>query len=107
MLHFAVDYQDLVQDFKKRVIIDGTPLLVALLADKVYAIQDKCTHMGASLSKGKIQDQAVTCKMHGATFDLNTGDVLVKPHVSFIKMPAKKAKVYPVVIKDQKVYIEK
>jgi 3-phenylpropionate/trans-cinnamate dioxygenase ferredoxin component len=106
MLHFAVNYDELVKDFKKRVVIEGTPILVTILADKVYAIQDKCTHMGASLSKGTLNDHEVQCRLHGAVFDLNTGEVQTKPHISFIKMPAKKAKVFQTVIQDEKVYID-
>jgi len=106
MLHFAVNYDELKNDFKKRVVIDGIPILITILADKVYAIQDKCTHMGASLSKGTIKNHEVQCRLHGAVFDLNTGEVQTKPHISLIKMPAKKAKVFPTVVQEGKVFID-
>jgi 3-phenylpropionate/trans-cinnamate dioxygenase ferredoxin subunit len=106
MLHYAMDFEDLVQDFKKRVVIEGTPILLTLLADKVYAIQDKCTHLGASLAKGEYQKGVVTCRSHGAQFNTETGEVLEKAHIGFIKMPTKKAKTYKTMIKDKKIFIE-
>lgn len=106
MLHYAVDYNDLVKEFKKKVIIEDVPIMLTLLADKVYAIQDKCTHLGGSLSKGTIDNTNVTCRLHGAKFDLKTGNVVNKAHIGFIKMPTKKAKIFRTEIVDGKVFIE-
>ena len=40
----------------------------------LHAMQDDCPHMGASLADGKIvEGRAVTCHMHGWTFDLADG----------------------------------
>lgn len=106
MLYYAVELNELIRDFKKIVVIEDTSIMVTWLADQVYAIQDRCTHLGASLSKGTIDEKAVTCRSHGAKFHLETGDVLVKPHIGPIKMPAKKAKTFPTVVKEGKVYID-
>ena len=46
---------------------------------KFHAIEDTCTHAGASLSEGKLQGTIVTCPWHGATFDVATGAVLSAP----------------------------
>jgi len=106
MLHYAMDFEDLVQDFKKRVVIEGKPILLTLLADKVYAIQDKCSHLGTSLSKGDYEKGVVTCKSHNAQFRVETGEVIEKAHIGFIKMPTKKLKTYKTLIKDKKIFIE-
>jgi 3-phenylpropionate/trans-cinnamate dioxygenase ferredoxin component len=106
MLHYAMEFEDLVQDFKKRVVIEGTPILLTLLADKVYAIHDKCTHLGSSLVKGEYEQGIVTCKSHGAQFETETGEVLQKAHIGFIKMPTKNAKTYKTLVKDKKIFIE-
>ncbi|MDO9628571.1 MAG: Rieske (2Fe-2S) protein [Acholeplasmataceae bacterium] len=106
MLHYALDYNDLVLEFKKKVIIEETPIMLALLADKVYAIQDKCTHLGGSLSKGAIENTEVKCRLHGAKFDLKTGNVIEKAHVGFVKMPTKKAKIFRTEVLDGKIFVE-
>ena len=106
MLHFALDYNDLVIEFKKKVVIEGVSIMVTLLAEKVYAIQDKCTHLGGSLSKGTVENTEVKCRLHGAKFDLKTGNVIDKAHVGFIRMPTKKAHVYRTEIIDGKIFIE-
>jgi nitrite reductase/ring-hydroxylating ferredoxin subunit len=106
MLHYVGLFEEFEKDFKKRVVIDKTPVMVTLLADKLYAIQDKCTHLGASLSKGELDNERIQCHAHHAKFDVKTGDVIEKAHVGFIKMPTKKLKTFPVEIKEGKVYVE-
>jgi 3-phenylpropionate/trans-cinnamate dioxygenase ferredoxin component len=106
MLNYVMEYSELVKVFKKVVEIDGHKILVVLLADQVYAIHDRCTHLGASLSKGNLENKSVTCKSHGAKFDLQSGEVLGKAHVGFIKMPTKKTVSYQTKVENGKVYIE-
>lgn len=106
MLHYAIDYKELEKEFKKKVVIEGVPIMVALLANKVYAIQDKCTHLGGSLSKGTIENNDVKCRLHGAKFELKTGNVIDKAHIGFIKMPTKKATTFRTEIVDGKVFVE-
>jgi 3-phenylpropionate/trans-cinnamate dioxygenase ferredoxin component len=106
MLHFALNYNDLVNEFKRKVVVEGIPIMVVMLANKVYAIQDKCTHLGGSLSKGTVENTEIKCRLHGAKFDLKTGNVIDKAHVGFIKMPTKKTKVFRTEIIDGKVFIE-
>ncbi|PKL01370.1 MAG: hypothetical protein CVV56_01855 [Tenericutes bacterium HGW-Tenericutes-1] len=85
---------------------DGVRILLALKDSKVYAIADKCPHLGTSLMKGTYDDGIVTCKSHGAKIDISTGDILEKAHLGFVKMPTKKAKMFEVTITDKKVYVE-
>ncbi len=44
-----------------------------------FAIDDACTHRGGPLSEGEVEGTVVTCPLHGATFDLTTGNVLGSP----------------------------
>ena len=52
---------------------------------EVYAIADSCTHVGGPLSEGSVQGTVVTCPLHGATFDLTTGNVTGPPAGSPVK----------------------
>lgn len=44
-----------------------------------YAIDDMCTHRSASLSEGELMGKELTCPLHGAIFDVTTGEVLAGP----------------------------
>lgn len=54
-------------------------ILIALAEDKVYAVDDTCTHEDASLSKGSIHGDCVKCPLHGSRFRLATGEALDDP----------------------------
>ena len=55
------------------------------LDGKFYAIDDTCTHAGASLAEGTVSGSVVTCPWHGATFDITTGAVLSEPAYEGVK----------------------
>ncbi len=56
--------------------VDGKGVLVARVNGKLYAIGDKCTHMGCSLSEGRLEESVVTCPCHGTKFDITSGKVI-------------------------------
>jgi len=61
----------------KAVTAAGEKLLVYRLSDGYYATQSKCTHLFASLEKGKIlEDCKIQCPFHRARFDIRTGEVI-------------------------------
>jgi nitrite reductase/ring-hydroxylating ferredoxin subunit len=40
---------------------------------KVYAVDNRCPHMGFPLNQGTVKDSILTCHWHHARFDLNSG----------------------------------
>lgn len=58
---------------------DGFDIALAYVNGKVFAVDDMCTHEEASLSKGSLHGECVTCPLHGSRFDLNTGEALDDP----------------------------
>lgn len=46
---------------------------------KLYATDDTCSHAEASLSEGDLEGHVVTCPLHGARFDVRTGEALCMP----------------------------
>ena len=62
-----------------RIEKDGKSICVAKIGDEVFAIDDTCTHSDASLSEGDITDFKIECWLHGAEFDLRTGQALTLP----------------------------
>ena len=53
--------------------VDGREIAVFRRGDRFYAMDDKCPHMGASLSMGKLAEGKVQCAWHDWSFDLETG----------------------------------
>ena len=59
---------------------------LARLGEEIFAIADTCTHQDASLSEGEIIDGNIECWLHGAQFDLRTGEALTPPATSPVKV---------------------
>jgi len=45
----------------------------------ICAIAERCTHRGAPLHKGELENGSVTCPWHGSRFDVCSGAVLRGP----------------------------
>jgi nitrite reductase/ring-hydroxylating ferredoxin subunit len=68
----------------KSVVLNGIDILVANVDGGFYAIDDRCGHMNALLSMGKLEGKLVTCPFHFAQFDVTTGKKIKEPtHESF------------------------
>lgn len=52
-------------------------LVVQLENGDTHAIEDACSHAGASLAEGKLKDGKIACPMHGYIFDVRTGKLLI------------------------------
>ena len=61
---------------------DGKNICVARVGDEVFAVDDTCSHSDASLSEGDVTDFKIECWLHGAEFDLRTGEALTPPAVA-------------------------
>ena len=57
----------------KYVELNGKEIMIANIDGKFYALNDRCSHMNASLSMGNVKDNIVTCPFHGARFDVTSG----------------------------------
>lgn len=89
-----------LQDRKPiKVTIDGEDICLTRVGDQVFAIGDLCTHSDASLSEGDVTDFKIECWLHGAEFDLRTGEALTL-HANI------PAKTYPVTVVNDVVEIK-
>ncbi|MGI0082692.1 MAG: Rieske (2Fe-2S) protein [Nitrosopumilaceae archaeon] len=84
----------------QKVTADGKEILVTNMDGNYYAMDDTCTHAGASLADGKLEGSILTCDWHGAKFDCKTG----KLHA----FPAKIRDLnsYKVVVESNNVFLE-
>lgn len=57
----------------------GTFIAVFNVDGEFYALEDICTHDGAELTGGQIQDGEIICPRHGSRFCIKTGEALSPP----------------------------
>ena len=74
-----LSFASLVERKPVKVDLDGVPVCVTRIGDEVFAIADTCSHSDASLSEGDVTGFKIECWLHGAEFDLRSGEVLTPP----------------------------
>ena len=84
-------------------------ILLANVDGKFYAVTAVCPHMGGYLPIGKLENNIISCPVHGSQYDVTNGK-LVKD-VSFILKTltgggSSDLTSYPVTVKDENVFIE-
>ena len=84
----------------KKISVDEKEIVVSNIDGNYFAIDDTCTHSGASLSEGKLDGSVITCDWHGAQFECKTGKL--------VKFPAEIAdlKSYNVIVESDNVIVE-
>jgi len=83
-----------------KVTADGKEILVTNIDGSYYAMDDTCTHSGASLSEGSLEGSIVTCSWHGAKFDCKTAKLASFP------AKIKDLKSYKVIVESENVFLE-
>ena len=63
----------------KMIEVSGKKIALFNVKGSFHAIDDTCTHRGGPLSEGSLEGNQVTCPLHGARFDVTTGEVLGPP----------------------------
>jgi nitrite reductase/ring-hydroxylating ferredoxin subunit len=60
---------------KGRLVAQGghRPILVIYDRGRVFALDNRCPHMGFPLERGSVEDGILTCHWHHARFDLESG----------------------------------
>src|ERR671934_157135 len=69
----AASLTDLRATGRLVVHVDRHTLCLFAVGDDVYAVDNRCPHMGFPLHRGSIADGILTCHWHHARFDLCTG----------------------------------
>ncbi|XSC45600.1 Rieske (2Fe-2S) protein [Bradyrhizobium sp. RDT10] len=62
-------------EIKGRLVVHGghRPILVIYDRGRVFALDNRCPHMGFPLERGSVEDGILTCHWHHARFDLESG----------------------------------
>lgn len=81
-----------------RVEVGGRPIALWRVDGELYATSDVCTHEETSLSDGDLWAEVIECPLHGAQFDVRTGEVLSLPAIFPLAT-------YPVKVEGEDVYV--
>jgi nitrite reductase/ring-hydroxylating ferredoxin subunit/uncharacterized membrane protein len=96
----AAKAADLHDGQPARVIVDDTPVLLLRDGNELFAIHDRCSHRGCSLSEGSVEGDVIVCGCHGSRFDRRDGRVRQGPATS--PQPA-----FQVRVRDERVEIRR
>ena len=77
--------------------IDDDEILVINLDGHFYVIEDVCSHDGASLADGFLENDEIVCPRHGARFCARSGEVTCPPAYENIHS-------FPVKVENGKIY---
>jgi nitrite reductase/ring-hydroxylating ferredoxin subunit len=81
------------------VVAGGRRLAIFHIGERLFAIDNVCTHNRFPLADGRVQELVVTCRTHGARFNVETGAV--------VRGPARKpVRTYPVRLVGETVEVE-
>ncbi|HEY7105345.1 MAG TPA: Rieske (2Fe-2S) protein [Acidimicrobiia bacterium] len=72
----AGSFEELRKTGRLLTKVGSLPVVVFWDADRAYAIEDRCPHMGFPLHQGTVECGLVTCHWHHARFDLSSGCTL-------------------------------
>ena len=90
---------EITENSSRLVEIEDKKIAIFNVGGEIYAIDDICSHAEASLSEGEVFDCIVECPLHGAEFDLKTGEATT--------LPATKGVVtYKTDVDDEYLYVE-
>ncbi len=76
---------ELQEDSMKLVDVEGSPVLLVKVSGQVFAIDNRCPHMGCGFSGGKLDGYVIVCPCHDWRFDLRTGEYEEAEEMKLIK----------------------
>jgi 3-phenylpropionate/trans-cinnamate dioxygenase ferredoxin subunit len=59
---------------KKLVEAGGAQILLCNSKDEIFAVRNLCSHAHETLECGRVRNGWISCPVHGARFDLATGE---------------------------------
>ena len=70
---------DLHEGERVRAEVDGVRIVLVKRGGRIYALGERCSHLGGPLAEGSVHDDSIVCPWHGSRFALEDGRVLDGP----------------------------
>lgn len=75
----VLDDAELEEGKPRRVRADGIPIVLVRHRGGVYALGERCAHLGGPLSEGEVVGDTIACPWHGSRFALADGHLIDGP----------------------------
>ncbi len=77
--HRALPVAEVPEGRMRCVTVAGRELVICRTKERVYALDNVCTHAFARMNEGRLRGVRLICPLHGASFDVRDGRVLGAP----------------------------
>jgi 3-phenylpropionate/trans-cinnamate dioxygenase ferredoxin subunit len=94
----VLEEKDLQEGKMKLVSADGLPVSLIKQSGKIFAIDNRCPHMGCRFSDGTLESGVIVCPCHEWRFNLKTGEYQDEPSI--------KLKMYEWKIESGKIWVK-
>jgi nitrite reductase/ring-hydroxylating ferredoxin subunit len=68
----VLEEKELQEGTMKLIRVEGYPVLLIKQSGQIFAIDNRCPHMGCSFFGGTLEGTIIICPCHDWRFDLNT-----------------------------------
>jgi 3-phenylpropionate/trans-cinnamate dioxygenase ferredoxin subunit len=77
----VLEERDLQGGTMKLVRVEALPVLLIKQQGQIFAIDNRCPHMGCALSGGALEGSFIVCPCHDWRFNLKTGEYEETPSI--------------------------
>ena len=77
----VLEEKELQEGTMKLVSVEGSPVLLIKQSGQIFAIDNRCPHMGCAFSGGTLEGFLIVCPCHDWRFDLRTGEYQDEPSI--------------------------
>ncbi len=77
----VLEEKELQEGTMKLVSVEGCPILLVKQSGQIFAIDNRCPHMGCAFSGGSLDGFVIVCPCHDWRFDLKTGEYEDEPSI--------------------------
>ena len=71
------------------VVVAGHLVALFNVGGTFYALSNTCLHRGGPVGEGELDDNVVTCPVHGWQYDVRSGQSLMNPFARLAQYPVK------------------
>ena len=72
---YAAVMKDLPQNIPRLFHPKGLGMIILRRGEEVYALSNRCPHMGCPLASGTLEGDLIRCACHDWAFDVRTGEL--------------------------------
>jgi 3-phenylpropionate/trans-cinnamate dioxygenase ferredoxin subunit len=77
----VLEEKELQEGAMKLVSVEGSPVLLIKQSGQIFAIDNRCPHMGCAFSGGNLEGLVIVCPCHEWRFNLKTGEYEDEPTI--------------------------